>query len=139
MKNGFETSKTNPKLLSFVSSPSFLKNNNIKSTSQLYFSKFKPAKRISFKNEIKKYELEVNDRVLSESELNELYRLYALKIISDEDLESVKIINDVKYTAKRFIFNFKYFIFKITKKIFLITLPFIIIFLLFIFIYNLKL
>lgn len=74
------------------------KHNNIKSTNQLYFSKFKPAKRISFKNEIKKYELEVNDRVLSESELNELYRLYALKIISDEDLESVKVINDGKDT-----------------------------------------
>lgn len=72
------------------------KYNNIKSVSQLYITKFKPAKRNSFKNEVKKYELEINDKILSEDELNELYRLYSLKIFSDEDLEEIKVINDGK-------------------------------------------
>lgn len=69
------------------------KNNNFKSLDRIYFSKFKPAKRTSFKNEIKEFELNVNDRVLSEDDLNELYRLHTLKIISDENFEEIKLLN----------------------------------------------
>lgn len=70
-----------------------IKQNNFNSLNRLYFNKFKPAKRISFKNEIREYELSVNNRIVSEDELNELYRLYTLKILSDDHLNEIKAIN----------------------------------------------
>lgn len=75
-----------------------IKQNNFNSLDRLYFNKFKPAKRISFKNEIREYELSVNDRLMSEDELNELYRLYSLKILPDEYFNEIKLINSGKET-----------------------------------------
>lgn len=73
-----------------------IQQNNFHSLDRLYFSKFKPAKRIAFKNEIREYELSINNRIISEDELNELYRLHTLKILSDEHFNEIKLINSGK-------------------------------------------
>jgi hypothetical protein len=72
------------------------KMNNLRSLSNVYFAKFKPAKRVFFKSELQEYVSTVYNKVLSENDLNELYRLHSLKIISDEHLEEIKLINSGK-------------------------------------------
>jgi len=74
------------------------KNNNFKSLDRIYFTKFKLPKRSTFKNEVKEFELTINNKLLSENELNELYRLYNLKIISEEHFNEIKILNSGKDT-----------------------------------------
>lgn len=73
-----------------------IRQNNFNSLDRLYLGKFKPAKRIAFKNEFREYELSINDRVISEDELNELYRLYTLKILPDDYFNEIKLINSGK-------------------------------------------
>lgn len=74
-----------------------LKSYNITSEQRLYFSTSnKNLKRSHFKNELKIFINEVFDKYISEDELNELYRLYNINVISNDFFEEIKNINNRK-------------------------------------------
>lgn len=76
------------------------KRYNINSFNHVYFSKYKPAKRITVKDSFASHiEIHTNS-IASNNELNELYRLYDFKIISDDTVSELKNINSGKNTDK---------------------------------------
>lgn len=62
---------------------------NITEKNQLLFSKFKPPKRQHFKNIIHSYFLNIRDKNISNSELNDLHRLYTSSIIDEEIVDNI--------------------------------------------------
>lgn len=69
---------------------------NIISINNIYLSKYKPAKRISIKNEFENYINKNFKYIPSQDELNNIYRLYNYKLITEEKYLEIKEINSGK-------------------------------------------
>lgn len=75
----------------FTTFKKLLSDYGIKNSNQLYFAKYKPPKRSLIKQEFREYL--IDQRIPSENELNDLYRLYDTKIITDQHISQLKTIN----------------------------------------------
>lgn len=76
------------------------KRYNINSLNHIHFSKYKPAKRTAIKESFAAHIDIHTNAIASNSELNDLYRLYSFKIISDDIVSELKNINSGKNTDK---------------------------------------
>lgn len=75
-----------------------LKISNIKDNSYLYFSRYQTFKRDSFTKLIDKYCEEINDSLNSE-EIHNLYKLFEVGIIRNEDMDDIESIIEGKSSS----------------------------------------